>query len=484
MFTKAKDTTKSFYRHSLDSKRSSDSFSSKKLSLDSAFSADGLSDSQRPGSLALACELGLASKKKNDEFHHIFKSVPEYDVLIEDYKCALQKDILLQGHLFVSEHHVCFKSNIFGWVTNLVIHFDEIVRVEKRMTAKVIPNGILIATHTSTHIFASFLSRDQAYDQIMKMWVYNTKSMPQEDTLSDTTVPFEPSPIEAIPNHPFRTRPRSVSDSVTRDHQNAPTIESFFNMKETTVQKEEPEKKKRQGCPCHVDHDAHVALDQTYDGTVESMFKRLFDSRLIKDFLERYEHYEDIELSPWKHGHRQIMGKKRIKSSNTLGAKLVKVLCQQKREYRKYPYYCCVTAKISMPDMPMGAVYSIQSRTCITRSSKNKVHVYVTFQIVFSKSGLVSSIIEKNVAQDQFRLYQQLNAMLQQEIIQPTPSFKLGHFVSIGILVLLLTHCVLVIRMQRISDYLQAVEPHPFQQNLDHAYQRLNQLSHQIEVDE
>jgi hypothetical protein len=43
-----------------------------------------------------------------------------------------------------------------------------------------------------------------------------------------------------------------------------------------------------------------------------------------------------------------------------------------------------------MPDMPMGAVYSIQSRTCMTRVNKDKVHVLVTFQVAFSKSGLVS----------------------------------------------------------------------------------------------
>lgn len=43
-----------------------------------------------------------------------------------------------------------------------------------------------------------------------------------------------------------------------------------------------------------------------------------------------------------------------------------------------------------MPDMPMGAVYSIQSRTCITRVNKDKVHVLITFQVAFSKTGLVS----------------------------------------------------------------------------------------------
>lgn len=68
----------------------------------------------------------------------------------------------------------------------------------------------------------------------------------------------------------------------------------------------------------------------------------------------------------------------------------MKTLFQEKRIHRKYPYYSCVTAKKSMPDMPMGAVYSIQSRTCITRVSKDKVHVLITFQVAFTKSGLIS----------------------------------------------------------------------------------------------
>lgn len=40
-----------------------------------------------------------------------------------DYGCALQKEILLQGRLYVSEQHICFNSNIFGWVTNVKRRF-------------------------------------------------------------------------------------------------------------------------------------------------------------------------------------------------------------------------------------------------------------------------------------------------------------------------------------------------------------------------
>ncbi|KAI7847894.1 hypothetical protein BDC45DRAFT_597434 [Circinella umbellata] len=52
-----------------------------------------------PGSVAAQCDYPLANTKRNMEFHTLFRSVPELDSLIEVYICALQKEILLQGHI-------------------------------------------------------------------------------------------------------------------------------------------------------------------------------------------------------------------------------------------------------------------------------------------------------------------------------------------------------------------------------------------------
>ncbi|KAF9144609.1 hypothetical protein BGX30_012160 [Mortierella sp. GBA39] len=113
-----------------------------------------------------------ANEKRFSDFHSVFRSVPDEERLIEDYGCALQKEILVQGRLYISENHVCFNANIFGWVTNLVIAFSEITAIEKRLTAFVIPNAISIVTTTNTkgHFFASFLSRDAAHDLLMAAW--------------------------------------------------------------------------------------------------------------------------------------------------------------------------------------------------------------------------------------------------------------------------------------------------------------------------
>jgi hypothetical protein len=85
----------------------------------------------------LGAGYALASSKRNADFHAMFKNIPEDDFLIEgasalmlgtyrnilksaaDYGCALQREILCQGRLYISEHHLCFYANIFGWVTTV-----------------------------------------------------------------------------------------------------------------------------------------------------------------------------------------------------------------------------------------------------------------------------------------------------------------------------------------------------------------------------
>lgn len=127
----------------------------------------------------------------------------------------------------------------------------------------------------------------------------------------------------------------------------------------------------------------------------------LTDMKLMFFFLQ------DVQVERWKNNSRNITGKRRIKASEkrklktdtcqnftdvqlVKDIKMIKTLFHEKREQFQLPYYSCVTAKKSMPDMPMGAVYCIQCRTCITRVSKQKVRVLITFEVAFKKSGLIS----------------------------------------------------------------------------------------------
>ncbi|CEP62361.1 Ysp2p LALA0_S05e03928g [Lachancea lanzarotensis] len=112
------------------------------------------------------------SERKQNEFHSLFKEsgVSSSESLLADYSCALSRDILLQGRLYISWEHVCFNSSILGWVTNVVIPFEEIVQIEKKSTAGIFPNGMVFQTLHSRYTFASIMSRDAAFDFITSIW--------------------------------------------------------------------------------------------------------------------------------------------------------------------------------------------------------------------------------------------------------------------------------------------------------------------------
>lgn len=40
-------------------------------------------------------------------------------VSLPDFSCALVADILLQGHLYITENYFAFYSNVFGYVTKV-----------------------------------------------------------------------------------------------------------------------------------------------------------------------------------------------------------------------------------------------------------------------------------------------------------------------------------------------------------------------------
>lgn len=147
----------------LELKASSDTKQKRKSLAESEYDSAGETHLNEP-------KLKFASKKRNKDFHRIFKKIPKSDRLIDDFSCAFSKDILVQGRMYLSTGYICFKSNILGWVTNLMIPLQEVVQIEKRSTAGLFPNGMIIKTLYQKHTFATFISRDTTFDLLTKVW--------------------------------------------------------------------------------------------------------------------------------------------------------------------------------------------------------------------------------------------------------------------------------------------------------------------------
>ncbi|XP_021418115.2 protein Aster-C [Oncorhynchus mykiss] len=108
-------------------------------------------------------------KQRVEEFRKLFRELPESERLIVDYTCALQRDILLQGRLYLSENWLCFYSNVF-WGTKIVLTLRDIKAMYREKTARLIPNAIQICTDSEKLFFTSFSAREKSYQGVFRMW--------------------------------------------------------------------------------------------------------------------------------------------------------------------------------------------------------------------------------------------------------------------------------------------------------------------------
>ncbi|XP_062926990.1 GRAM domain-containing protein 2A isoform X4 [Mobula hypostoma] len=113
---------------------------------------------------------GSTIKKYNSQYHKLFKDVPEQETLRKVYSCALQKDILIQGRLYISSNWVCFYANFFGKDIKVMASVTSVVLVKKHRTGGLLPNGLVIRTSSNEkYIFVSFISRDSVYDVLKQV---------------------------------------------------------------------------------------------------------------------------------------------------------------------------------------------------------------------------------------------------------------------------------------------------------------------------
>ncbi|PWA18030.1 hypothetical protein CCH79_00004209, partial [Gambusia affinis] len=117
-------------------------------------------------------------KQRVEEFKRLFKELPDSEILILDYPCALHRDILLQGRLYLSENWICFYSYVFRG-TKITLSLKDITTMSREKTARLIPNAIQICTHTEKYFFASFSAREKSYRSVFRIW---------QNTLLDKTL--------------------------------------------------------------------------------------------------------------------------------------------------------------------------------------------------------------------------------------------------------------------------------------------------------
>ncbi|NXX01123.1 GRM2A protein, partial [Larus smithsonianus] len=113
--------------------------------------------------------------------------------------CALQRDILIQGRLYISPNWLCFYANLFGKDIKVVIPVVSVQLIKKHKTARLLPNGLAITTNASRkYIFVSLISRDSVYDVLRRVCTHLQVSSKKSLSLKELTEEPDAVSLEVI----------------------------------------------------------------------------------------------------------------------------------------------------------------------------------------------------------------------------------------------------------------------------------------------
>lgn len=144
----------------------------------------------------------------------------------------------------------------------LSIPIYEIIALEKRMTAFVIPNAIQITTRQAKYTFASFLSRDTTYDVIANIW----RSARPDDVFPGSHAGSSGGIVS-----PASTS--DVSGPVVTD--GGKEAAPLYHVNKVT----------HCACSKNEGHLSEIALETVLPGTPDKIYNLIFASGFIKDFM-------------------------------------------------------------------------------------------------------------------------------------------------------------------------------------------------------
>ncbi|XP_013075665.2 protein Aster-B-like isoform X1 [Biomphalaria glabrata] len=407
-------------------------------------------------------------KSRSEDYKRMFKDVPKDERLIVDYSCALQKDILVQGRMYISQKWICFYAKIFNWETMLMIPCKEITAITKEKTARVIPNAIQITTEKERFFFTSFGTRDKTYMMLFRIWQNALLDQPMSakelwtwihynygDDLGLTTDDEDYVPPqsfeelteklkEEIPaikelntdSEVLTTTAENLQTASNEDTDAFVTDEVFNNVTDSIPLSQIPslpsmpvdflnssdDSEGEYFCAGH-DHLEKMYLDEVFNINIDIVFACLFtDSPFFRSFVGSRKTFE-LNLPNWEEEPDENGNKVRnitytLTLNNSIGPRTSpsteRQICYTMSKPGKIYHVDCECCN---GGIPYADSFYMLLRYCLTRVSPTKCRIVVTGELKYRKHvmGMFRAMIEKSAVNGLTDYYRQLSAHLRRE---------------------------------------------------------------------
>lgn len=423
----------------------------------SAVAVDPIDNSNSPSRPSR--QLEFQPSLRSEEYRQLFRLPPE-EVLIQDFNCALQENFILQGHMYLFLHHICFYSNLFGFETKKIIAFTEITEVKRAKTAGIFPTAIELTASEKKYFFTSFLSRDEALKLINDGWIEHgngSKAISdQQDSRSGVIdeeteiVMVEDSDEARSPGDYFETSntgdntPEHPNRTPNRTPGSTPGTEADMSLRSSRVQEtavdEDTIVVHNTDCSSsgkssawevedsdapNVPEDYTLTAESTFSIKVDEFFSLFFSDDALP-FLESYHNKcgdKDLKCTSWKphdqHGYaREVSFQHPIKIY--FGARFG--TCNEVQNFRVYKNsHLVVKTSQVVSDVPYGDYFCVEGLWAVVANSNNTCSLKVYVNVAFSKKTMwkgkiVQATIEE--CRDTFATWIELaHALLKQKNI-------------------------------------------------------------------
>lgn len=406
-------------------------------------------------------------KSRSEDFRKTFKDVPKEERLIVDYSCAMQKDILVQGRMYISQNWICFYANIFRWETVLTIPCRDVTAITKEKTARVIPNAIHITTTTEKYFFTSFGARDKTYMMLFRIWqnALLDQPMPPKELwqwihynygdelgLTSSDDDYVPPPgmedlreklkedmnqkdmtdssDHAVPNDSLAVNSNEDTDALVSDEVfnqspsglEGPPLPVANSANPTDFGDTSEDSDSEVACSGH-DHLEKLYLDEVFNLNIDKVFENIFtDSAFFGQFVGSRKTF-DLNLPAWldepdEDGNRVRNISYTLTLNNSIGPRTSpsterQVCYKESKPGKGY----CVDCECCNGGIPYGDSFYVVNRYCLTRISLTKCRVRVTSALRFRKHvmGMFKGMIEKSAANGLTDYFRSLSAHLRRE---------------------------------------------------------------------
>ncbi|ORX88736.1 UDP-Glycosyltransferase/glycogen phosphorylase [Basidiobolus meristosporus CBS 931.73] len=110
-------------------------------------------------------------EQKEHDLKKLF-ALPTKERIIKGFKGALLRTLPVRGKIYVSDHHILYKSKVIGNNLKVIIPFEDVHEIHKRVGSMIFPYGIYFLTISQIEILVAFgaeSARDEFFELVSSL---------------------------------------------------------------------------------------------------------------------------------------------------------------------------------------------------------------------------------------------------------------------------------------------------------------------------